>query len=422
MLDRGRHVEPLQPGADELYRRATLLADGGLAAILDPALPLLSASSVGGGTNLGSGPLIRPGADPLDRWASLGPPNRSELEAALDRVSSGPAVRVVPFDADDGRVRLVERGLSDVADGVERLVGEGDRQLANRSAVDGPMAITQHKSGDGLVVLSKCAVTAIDLEAGKVRRLRCRLPSRRELEVRAARVVLAASAPQSSLLLRRSGVNGAGREMSLYVGAGLAGDFEEAFPLDSDLSASWRPGNGDRLVVRKEAFTLADEALRTPGTVQEHLRAMRRRRHQLALGVLIGSEPGAATVDDRGSLRVRLTEADMRRLRRGLELGAAALLHAGARFVVPAADRREEVRKRDQLSAKGLWLTTAYPLGGNALSADPARGIVGPDFRVHGHQNLFVCDASVLPVSLDVDPQLTVMALATLAARRILDA
>jgi choline dehydrogenase-like flavoprotein len=47
--------------------------------------------------------------------------------------------------------------------------------------------------------------------------------------------------------------------------------------------------------------------------------------------------------------------------------------------------------------------------------------VVGPDFRVHGHTNLYICDASVFPTSLTVNPQLTVMSLAHYAAPRIAD-
>jgi choline dehydrogenase-like flavoprotein len=42
-----------------------------------------------------------------------------------------------------------------------------------------------------------------------------------------------------------------------------------------------------------------------------------------------------------------------------------------------------------------------------------------PVFRVHGYDDLYVCDASVFPTSRTVNPQLTVMALAHDAAQRI---
>ena len=55
------------------------------------------------------------------------------------------------------------------------------------------------------------------------------------------------------------------------------------------------------------------------------------------------------------------------------------------------------------------------------MSADSKRGVVDPEFRVYGTQNVFVCDASVFPSSITVNPQLTVMALARYAAEHIAD-
>jgi cholesterol oxidase len=53
------------------------------------------------------------------------------------------------------------------------------------------------------------------------------------------------------------------------------------------------------------------------------------------------------------------------------------------------------------------------------MSRQRALGVVDRDFRVHGFENLYVCDASVIPSSLQVNPQLTVMALAHYAANHI---
>ena len=62
-----------------------------------------------------------------------------------------------------------------------------------------------------------------------------------------------------------------------------------------------------------------------------------------------------------------------------------------------------------------LLMTSAHPQGGNALGT-----VVDADFRVRGLQNLYLCDASVFPSSVHVNPQLTVMGMAQYAARRIL--
>jgi choline dehydrogenase-like flavoprotein len=50
------------------------------------------------------------------------------------------------------------------------------------------------------------------------------------------------------------------------------------------------------------------------------------------------------------------------------------------------------------------------------VSRNSQRGVVDDAFRVHGFSNLHVCDASVFPTAITVNPQLTVMALAHYAA------
>jgi choline dehydrogenase-like flavoprotein len=48
--------------------------------------------------------------------------------------------------------------------------------------------------------------------------------------------------------------------------------------------------------------------------------------------------------------------------------------------------------------------------------------VVGPEFRPHGIERLTVADASLFPAGCGVNPQMTVMALAHLAAERVIAA
>ena len=70
--------------------------------------------------------------------------------------------------------------------------------------------------------------------------------------------------------------------------------------------------------------------------------------------------------------------------------------------------------RRDARRPRDLLLTSAHPQGGNAIG-----DVVDEDFRVRGFANLYLCDASVFPTSVHVNPQLTVMGMAQYAADRI---
>jgi len=54
-----------------------------------------------------------------------------------------------------------------------------------------------------------------------------------------------------------------------------------------------------------------------------------------------------------------------------------------------------------------------HPLGTAAAHSDPDRGVVDGDLRVHGADNVYVADGSAVPSALGVNPQITIMALAT---------
>jgi len=173
------------------------------------------------------------------------------------------------------------------------------------------------------------------------------------------------------------------------------------------------------------------QALNMPGWFQQHFDNMRRYEHLMAVGVIVGTGSyGTVTKALTGGPDVDFVprEEDLRTLLRGLTLLADILYEAGAeRIMLNAWDYLEFPRdkglddrfEKAVMNPDMITLGTGHPQGGNPLGPDARRSVVDERFRVHGYSNLHVCDASVFPSSLTVNPQLTVMSLAHYAAGKI---
>jgi cholesterol oxidase len=56
--------------------------------------------------------------------------------------------------------------------------------------------------------------------------------------------------------------------------------------------------------------------------------------------------------------------------------------------------------------------STAHILGGCIMSESPENGVIGYNGKIHGYDNLYVIDGSIVPANLGVNPSLTITALA----------
>lgn len=114
-------------------------------------------------------------------------------------------------------------------------------------------------------------------------------------------------------------------------------------------------------------------------------------------------------LDPLGTPRVRLdwqlTELDYRTLEAAHQLLAAELGRAGlGRLYLPGG---EEPRDWDELITGGN-----HHIGTTRMHADPTRGVVDAECRVHGVDNLWIAGSSVFPTSGYANPTLTLVALA----------
>jgi choline dehydrogenase-like flavoprotein len=220
--------------------------------------------------------------------------------------------------------------------------------------------------------------------------------------------------------------------MSFNMGSPVTAEFPDVMNAYDGLQISHyglpEPGRG--FVLETWWNPPVAQAINMPGWFEDHFANMRAYPRLMAMGVLVGTRATArvrAALTGGPAVVYTPADEDLRKLGDGLAQAADLLLQAGARrvmlntwgydaFTHPSqlADIHRLVRDR-----RYITLGTGHPQGGNAISRNPAVGVVDERFRVHGYQNLYVCDASVFPSSLTVNPQLTVMALADYAAGRI---
>jgi choline dehydrogenase-like flavoprotein len=122
-----------------------------------------------------------------------------------------------------------------------------------------------------------------------------------------------------------------------------------------------------------------------------------------------------------------LNDRDLARLKRGHEILARIWFAAGARVVYPGVYGFDQLRGEDDLArfrraklrASDLDLSAYHPLGTARMGADPDRSVVGPSHQAHDVPGLWITDGSAVPSSIAVNPQLTIMAMATRAAEHI---
>jgi choline dehydrogenase-like flavoprotein len=102
-----------------------------------------------------------------------------------------------------------------------------------------------------------------------------------------------------------------------------------------------------------------------------------------------------------------------------LEGGAAEVATTHVKPVVMMNKR--EVNKIDaaRFRPNDLTVFSAHPQGGCPMGSDPRRSVVDSECRVHGIDGLYVCDASVFPSPVGINPMISIMALASLTAEQI---
>jgi choline dehydrogenase-like flavoprotein len=251
-------------------------------------------------------------------------------------------------------------------------------------------------------------------------------------------VILAAGPVASTECLLKSGIEGSngqvGKFLSLHPSSSLVADFDEPVHGDTGMAMACycdefsvrrtgRPG----FMLESVFVPPSQLSITLPSFGKENRDYMRAYDNYAMAGVLVQDEPcGKVELNwsKEAVVNYDLSATDQAKMIDGIKEAARIFFRAGAKRVVTGHMKStvlrgvSDLRVVDRLGAGmgSLLVASAHPQGGNRMGQNPEISVVDQHCRSHDISNLFVCDASVFPTSIGVNPQLTVMAIATLAA------
>jgi choline dehydrogenase-like flavoprotein len=167
-----------------------------------------------------------------------------------------------------------------------------------------------------------------------------------------------------------------------------------------------------------------------PFAGERHRDLMLRYQYTSQFGLMVSDISRGSVRERLGRVEIRydLCREDVETFRRGVDLLCEMYVAAGATVLYPPVEGVGEMRAAERrpmpssLRARDLTLLAFHPLGTARADARPAHGVVDGDLRLHGVEGVYVADGSVVPSSIGVNPQITIMALATRLAYRLLGA
>jgi choline dehydrogenase-like flavoprotein len=453
LAERGRDVVILEEGEyftrDRFTRRpvemtALLYRDLGMTTALGRVgIPVPIGRTVGGTTTINSGTCFRVPGHVLQHWRDAGDISITDedLRPFYERAEAFIDVQPVPEEVIGNSARLVRKGAAKLG-----LHGQPLRRNARHCQGSGvccwgcptdakrsanvtwiPAALDA-----GARLLPGARVERIDLYGQRRRVLAVR--DGRPIEIDADAAIVSCGTLLTPSLLRRSGLRHGelGRNVSIHPAAKLAGLFDdevrgwEGVPQGFGIHDLHREG-----ILFEGIFTPPEfGALSLAFVGPELTRVMERYRHMAAFGFMIEDRSVGVlreAPDGRPLLFYELGDAEMQKLRRAIDVLARIFFAAGANEVFVPVGGFESIRSESELErfAKArirpaqVEASAFHPLGSCRLSRDPSRGVVDVELEAHDAARLFVCDGSVFPSSLGVNPQLTIMAFAQRAAAHV---
>lgn len=442
VVEKGPRFRTRDMGTDEIEMIPRLYKDGGMQMSTSLDFFILQGSCVGGSTAVSNMVLIRAPADRLELWRRFGASidsdtlndGYSKLESLLHAAHPAASARSKStqlFENGAQRIGLTPRPM---------LKALGDCQACGNCNIGCSFGTKQSANNTfipwaedlGARVLAETTVAVLHRSRGTIRWAEAITADGTKLRIEARVFIVAGGPIGSSALLLASGIEkNVGTRVSFNAGAMIVAEYEEELDAyDADQMTTYvEIENG---LIEPTHNPLMSQALTTPGWMDDHAALMQRAGRLAYAGAMYATEPTGKVVMSpwfgHEETRFRLTPRDLAGLRKGLRTIGEIFFAAGAKRVFLPTEQLNAVESSSDLgridtamqSLKDFQSGSSHPQGGNPMSDDPARGVIDSNFAIHGLDNAFVCDASVFPDALGVNPMHTVMSLALAAAPKVM--
>lgn len=286
----------------------------------------------------------------------------------------------------------------------------------------------------GARIVSEARVERVLHAGGRAAGVRARRADGSALEILAPRVVVAAGATETPPLLRRSGLGAhphLGRHLAVHPAVTVAGWFEE--PVEATRGVLQSVGvdelhEREGILVEATATPPGMGSMVLPGAGRSLARHLDEVDHLATVGAMVADRGAGGRVlgARRTVLRYDLDREAGARLVKAIAAMGRILFAAGARRVLTGVHGHPVVTDVDELDAAAaaalparLHVAAFHPAGSARMGSDPETHPVDAAGTLRGVAGVHVADASVLPTCPEVNPQLTIMAMATAIAGEI---
>ncbi len=435
-------------GLIEMYR-----SGGTTGTMGNPFISLTLGKCIGGTSTVNSATCFRTPGTVLQRWRDdLGLEAMTEetLNPYFERVEKMVNVTELPWDVLGNNAKIVKRGCEKLGftcrplkHNVKDCKGCGPCQFGCQENAKQSVNVTYIPKADaaGARIYANCKAEKIRIKNGAAEGVDASvvdpLTGKRlySVTVKAGAVVVSCGAMITPSFLKWSGLRNRhiGRHLQIHPAGRVVALMKETVKGWQGVSQGAYIDDFEDEGIMMEGIMVHPSLLLAalPGVGHKHKEMAVKYNNLAAFGVMVHDETEGRVLKGQSPKRnggvlatYMIKRVDADKLKRAVAYLAKIFFAAGALRVytaiskMPYLDSVEDADRLLNMRVKPNQIETMafHPLGSCRMASGPKQGAVdgsGESFEV---KNLFVADASIIPTSLGVNPQITIMALSNYVA------